>query len=248
MTQIIKYQSDMSNGYFIVGEGGAVAVDTGAEMGEDAVRQHLAKAGLKPEDIKLIFITHGHVDHFMNIQAWVDVTGAPVMCHEKAKDFITQGLLPDVDFEGRTRMGKEIWEEQQKIGNPVDHAPSGPVDITFGDEGIDLNPWGIDAKAVYTPGHSRSDCSVIIGDEAIVGDLFTAPAWTDYVGMTYFTFLGAPYELAQESVQKLLDLGVKKFWPGHGEVRDDAYVRNALEEEKNGIEMYYTFEQLGGPK
>ncbi len=234
----------MSNGYFIVDENGTAAVDTGAEMGPEAVRRHLAEAGLKPEDIRLILITHGHVDHFMNVQAWADVTGAPVMCHEKAKESITQGLLPDNDLEGRTRMGKEMWEEQQKIGNPVDHAPSGPVDITFGDEGISLEDWGVEAQVVFTPGHSRSDCSVIVGDEAIVGDLFTAPAWTDYVGMTYFTFPGAPYELAQESVQKLLDLGVKKFWPGHGKVRDDAYVRAALDDEKNGKEMYYTFQEL----
>ena len=53
------------------------------------------------------------------------------------------------------------------MGNPIEHAPTGPVDITFGDDGIDLNPWGVDARVVYTPGHSRSDCSVIVGDEAI---------------------------------------------------------------------------------
>jgi len=246
MSKIIKYQSDMSNGYFIIGEKGVIAVDTGAEMGADAVRRILSEAGIKPEEITLIFITHGHVDHFMNIQAWVDVTGAPVMCHEEAKRFIVEGLLPDVDIEGRTRMGKEMWEAQQKMGNPIDHAPTGPVDITFGDEGIDLNPWGVDAHVVYTPGHSRSDCSVLVGDEAIVGDLFTAPGWTDYVGMTYFTFKGAPYELAQESVKKLLDLGVKKFWPGHGEPRDDDYVRQALEDEINGKEMYYSPEELRG--
>lgn len=236
----------MSNGYFIIGEKGVIAVDTGAEMGTDAVRRILGDSGIKPDEITLIFITHGHVDHFMNIQAWVDVTGAPVMCHEEAKRFIVEGLLPDIDFEGRTRMGKEMWEEQQKMGNPVDHAPTGPVDITFGDDGIDLTPWGVDAHVVYTPGHSRSDCSVLVGDEAIVGDLFTAPAWTDHVGMTYFTFKGAPYELAQESVKKLLDLGVKKFWPGHGEPRDDDYVRQVLEDEINGKEMYYSAEELRG--
>ena len=85
---------------------------------------------------------------------------------------------------------------------------------------------------------------MIVGDEAIVGDLFAAPAWTDYVGMTYFTFPGAPYELAQESVQKLLNLGVKRFWPGHGKPRDDVYVRKVLEDEKNGKEVYYPLEQL----
>ena len=245
MTKIIKYQSDMSNGYFVVGDNGVIAVDTGAEMGPDAVRKNLENAGLKPEDITLIFITHGHVDHFMNIQAFVDVTGAPVMCHKEAERYIREGLLPDGDLMGRTRMGKEMLAVMDDSGGgPIGNAPCGPVDITFGDEGIDLNKWGVDAKAVYTPGHSRSDCSVIVGDEAIVGDLFTAPAWTDYVGMSYFTYLDAPYEIAQQSVQKLLDLGVKKFWPGHGEPKDDAYVRNALEEEKNGKEMYISPEEL----
>ena len=244
MPEIIKYQSGMSNGYFIKGENGVVVVDTGAEFGEDAVLRILNEAGLKHEEITLIFITHGHVDHFMNIKAWIDVTNAPVMCHEKAKRFITDGLLPDVDLQGRTKMGKEIWAAQQKAGNPIDQAPSGMVDFTFGDEGIDLSPWGVDAKVVFTPGHSRSDCSVIVGEDAIVGDLFTAPAGTDFVGMTYFTFRNAPYELAQESIQKLLDLGIKRFWPGHGNPREDAYVRKALAEERNGNEMYYSLEEI----
>ena len=234
----------MSNGYFVKGEQGAIAVDTGAEMGPEPVLRHLAEAGLRPEDIRLIVITHGHVDHFMNVQAFADVTGAKVMCHEKARRFIVEGLLPDVDFEGRTKMGKEMWAAQQKKGNPVDHAPTGPVDLTFGDEGCDLKEWGIDGTIVYTPGHSRSCSCVIVGEEAIVGDLFTAPAFTDLVGMTYFQYEGAPYEQPQQSVQKLLDLGVKKFWPGHGNPRDDVYVRQALEEELAGKEMYYTVQEL----
>ncbi|MBQ9814518.1 MAG: MBL fold metallo-hydrolase [Lachnospiraceae bacterium] len=234
----------MSNGYFVVGDKGVIAVDTGAEFGAEAVQRILENAGLKPEDITLILITHGHVDHFMNIQAWIDVTRAPVMCHENAKRFIVEGLLPDVDLQGRTRMGKELWAAQQKEGNPIAQSPSGKVDIVFGDDGIDLKPWGVNAIAVYTPGHTRGDCSVVVGDEAIVGDLFTAPAWTDLAGMTYFTYLNAPYEQAQESVQKLLNLGVKRFWSGHGNPRDDVFVRKALEDEKNGKEMYYTKEEI----
>ena len=31
MSKIIKYQSDMSNGYFIIGEKGVIAVDTGGK-------------------------------------------------------------------------------------------------------------------------------------------------------------------------------------------------------------------------
>ena len=242
--EIICYRSGMSNGYFIKGENGAVAVDTGAEMGQEPVRRHLAEAGLHPSDIKLLVITHGHVDHFMNVQAWADVTGAPVLCHEQAKRFIEEGLLPDVDFEGRTRMGKEMWAAQQLTGSPVGDAPKGHVDLTFGDEGFDLAPYGIDGCIVYTPGHSRSCGCVVVGSEAIVGDLFTAPAFTDLVGMTYFQYLGAPYDQPQKSVQKILDMGVKKFWPGHGNPKDDAYVRKALEEEKAGKEMYYTAEEL----
>lgn len=244
MGQVILYRSGMSNGYFVRGEGGVIAVDTGAEYGEEFVWKHLREAEIEPSEIRLIVITHGHVDHFMNVQAFSDVTQAPVLCHENARRFIEEGLLPDVDFEGRTRMGKEMWAAQLKKGNPVDHAPKGHVDLTFGDEGYDLASYGIDGKIVFTPGHSRSCSSVVTGEDAIVGDLFTAPAYTDLVGMTYFQYLGASYKQPQESVQKLLDMGVKKFWPGHGNPRDASYVRNALEEERAGREMYYTAEEL----
>ena len=244
MPEILSYQSGMSNGYFIKDGDNAIAVDSGAEMGEEAVRKNLEKCGLAPENIKLIVITHGHVDHFMNVAALASVTGAPVLCHKNAARFIREGLLPDEDIEGRTKMGYEMLEDQKKHGNPVDSAPSGPVDIEIGDEDYDLSEWGVDAKTTFTPGHTRGCISIIVGDEAIVGDLFSAPAWTDYVGMAYFQYIGAPYDVPQKSVQKLLDMGIKKFWPGHGNPRDDAFVRNALEEEKAGKEMYYPLEVI----
>ena len=243
MGKVISYRSGMSNGYFVRGEDGVIAVDTGAEHGEEYVRQYLREAGIKPQEIKLMVITHGHVDHFMNVQAWHDVVNMPVLCHVAAARFLEEGLLPDEDLEGRTKMGREMWEAQKKMGNPILAASRFHPDIVIGED-TDLKGWGVDGTLVCTPGHTRGCISVVVGEEAIGGDLFAAPAHTDAVGMNYFQFLGAPYELSQNSVQKLLDRGVRIFWPGHGTSRDADYVRQKLEEEKAGKEMYYTLEEL----
>lgn len=243
MGKIKSYRSGMSNGYFVQGESGVIAVDTGAEFGEEYVRQHLREAGIDPAEIKLMVITHGHVDHFMNVQAWHNVVGMPVLCHAAAARFLEEGLLPDEDLEGRTKMGREMWEAQKRMGNPISAAPKFHPDLVIGED-TGLEKWGVDGILVCTPGHTRGCISVVVGDEAIVGDLFAAPAFTDAVGMNYFQFLGAPYEMSQNSVQKLLDLGVQTFWPGHGTSRSADFVRQKLEEERAGKEMYYTLEEL----
>ena len=48
---------------FIVKDQGTVLVDCGPPEKANAFVRHLPATGIKPEDIQLIIITHGHWDH-----------------------------------------------------------------------------------------------------------------------------------------------------------------------------------------
>lgn len=115
MDRIIQYTSGMANGFFIVGKE-IIAVDTGSEYGEDVFSQICDEKGINPKSIKLIVISHGHVDHFMNVVAMKKMTGAPVLCRKEAERFLKNGLFPEI--EGRNELGKKIIADQDVIGPP----------------------------------------------------------------------------------------------------------------------------------
>lgn len=233
MQKVIPFQAGMSNAYYIIGDKGVAAVDSGADIGADAVRDQCKNAGIDPDDIKLIILTHGHVDHFLNLPALKEVTGAPVLCHKEAAHFLINGEMPDVDIAGRTQFGIDLLEKQAKEGPPVSGAPKIVPDIVIEDE-YNLEEWGIKGKIVHTPGHSRGCISVILDTgEAIVGDLFAAEAFHDDADMPYFYYPGARFEEAQESVQKILDMNVNIFYSGHGKPSGREYVMERLKAEKN---------------
>lgn len=232
MTRLIMFQAGMSNAYYIIGDKGVIAIDTGANMGKDAVYQQCEAAGILPGDIKLIIITHGHADHFMNLPALKAVTNAEILCHENAAHFLINGELPDVDIAGRTAFGTALLKKQAREGGPVEAVPKINPDILMQDA-YDLRPWGVEGKIYHTPGHSRGDISIVLDcGDAIVGDLFAAEAFHEDSDMPYFFYSGARFEEAQESVQKLLDLGVQMIYSGHGNPSDRTYVKMCLEREK----------------
>ena len=74
MAEVIQYTLGMSNGFFVK-DRGTIAVDCGSELG----REHFLKAcrdcGIAPEDIGLLVVSHGHVDHFVNMAEMRAVTG-----------------------------------------------------------------------------------------------------------------------------------------------------------------------------
>lgn len=233
MTKVIQYQSGMANAFFLVGDSGAVMVDSGTAEGTEFVRQSLSDAGLKPEDIKLIIISHAHVDHFYNIPAMREVTGAPVLCHKNGAETLINGLFPDVD--GRTAPGKLIMEKQREEGEPVPYCPKVTPDILVEGD-TDLSPWGIDGKLLYTPGHSDSDMTVVLDNGAILaGDMIAAPPITGIPGLAYLAYRGeeATPQIIQ-SAEKVLEHATVVY-SGHGGPFQVEDVRAALEAEKAAL-------------
>ena len=232
MASVFSYTNGMSNGFFIQGKQGVIAVDTGCIEGENIVKDNCHAAGIVPTDVKLIIITHGHVDHFFNLNALRKLTGAPVLCHMNAARFIENGLLPEEDIEGRTPLGVAILEFQAKNGSPVDSCPKSKVDIQISED-YDLTHWGVEGSVILTPGHSRGCVSVVLKTgEAIIGDLFAAPAGEETGRTSYFQYVGAPFEEVDNSLEKILNIGVRVFYSGHGGPYSRKQVKQCVAEDR----------------
>lgn len=237
MERIISYTDRGSNGYIIVGEK-TIAVDTGNLAGKEAFLEVCEKHGIDPKSIGLIIITHGHEDHFQNANQMREVTGAPILCHEKAAPALREGEKPHVLPRNEVGMiafnhGQEMErmaKEHPELAPPM--APIEPVqpDITWSGE-YDLKPWGIQGRVIETPGHSEGCTSVVLDSgAAFVGDLVVTEPDSQRSTIAMFTYREDNDQEVQDSVKKLLPLA-ETWYAGHGGPFTRAEVQAMLDAE-----------------
>jgi len=198
--------------YAVMGEG-VILIDGGDPHKVTKLQEGIEKASIKPEEIRLIVLTHGHWDHIGSVKDIKDLTGARVLMHQKDMHFLdeTHPSQPP----GFTLWGMVIIAFL-KLYSRFIRIPAFEVDIVVGDEDFSLVEYGIPGKVVYTPGHSWGSVSVLLeSGEAFVGDLaMNMLPMRLTPGLPPF---GDDTQIVKKSWQKLLDMGIKTVYPAHGE-------------------------------
>jgi hydroxyacylglutathione hydrolase len=191
-------------------------VDCGSELGREHFVRVCAQCGIEPSDIELLIVSHGHVDHFVNMDEMRAVTGAPIMCHKQAEESLRNALYPCV--KARNDLGRYLLSQQTAGVEPVPVLHRMAPDIVV--EGtVDLEPWGIGGRLVETFGHSDSCMSLILDSrKAIAGDLLVEDPRDHSPSLAYFFCsddLDAANQQVFTSVAFLLD-NADTFYSGHG--------------------------------
>jgi len=76
--------------YLIKGEG-IIMVDGGAPNKAKAFVKGIQRVPIRPEEIQLMVMTHGHPDHIGSASAIKDITGARIAMHREEKDCLERG-------------------------------------------------------------------------------------------------------------------------------------------------------------
>ncbi len=144
-----------------------VLVDAGVPRFERTVLRAMQRLGRS--DLRLIFITHAHLDHYGSAAALRRLTGAPIAIHHADEAAMAHGGSPIRSARGLGRGALPLFERFEPRFRPE---PT-PPDVVFGN-GDTLEAFGLDAAVLHTPGHTDGSSCLIAEDRiAFAGDLLS---------------------------------------------------------------------------
>lgn len=221
--QIIPIQLGFDTCYIIKSEG-AIVIDGGAPKKFKNFEKALKKNAIKPEDISLIILTHGHFDHIASAKEIKEYTGAMIVMHQKEAEWLEKSMTPLPP--GVTLWGKIFINILLKF-MPYIKIPPAKVDIKLEDSPFDLHEYGIPGKIIHTPGHSKGSVSVLLDSgQVFVGDLAMNSLPLRFTpGLPIFA---EDAEQVKISWQRLLDSGAKTVYPAHGKHFSAEIIRKNL--------------------
>jgi len=157
--------------YLVETPNGVILIDTGSRGQERCILNVLN--GLNHNDLRLILITHAHLDHYGSAAAVRRATGAPVAAHSGDASSMSKGETDLGDVRGWGKFVEFTMPLVQRFLRPEPTA----VDIVI-EEGWRLDEFGLDAFVAHTPGHTPGSVSVILdGGLIFAGDLVSARGW-----------------------------------------------------------------------
>jgi hydroxyacylglutathione hydrolase len=167
MLEIHGLSLGMVQAYLLASARGFILVDAGMPGFENRVLRRIRS--LDGGELRLIFITHAHIDHYGSAAALRRATGAPIAIHHADVNTMAMGRSPLGDPRG---MGRIVGAVMPLIERIVPLEPT-EADIVLKD-GDSLDDYGIDAYVLHTPGHTLGSSSLIVeGKYAFVGDLLS---------------------------------------------------------------------------
>lgn len=200
------------NSCYLIRSGNIIMIDAGTPGKLRVFKRKLDRLHIHPDQVKLIVLTHSHFDHAGSAKEIKEYTGARILIHETEKEFLEEGgfIMP----KGTTAMGRITrflffpYFKRIKFNRPK-------ADITVGDEDFPLTEFGIDGSVIHTPGHTHGSLSVLLR----TGEVFAG--CLAHNGFPFRSTPGLPIyaediNKVRESWKKLINMGAKFVFPGHG--------------------------------
>lgn len=202
MTGIKRIRCGMVNCYLLTGKGGSVLVDTGETGSEEKVLRACAE-----QNVRLIVLTHGHIDHIQNAAYLAKQLKAPVAMHEKDLELrqnqFAQPLVGTGVFGKVLEAASKKKMEKHRI---ADFTPE-----IFLKEGDTLEPFGVRASVLELPGHTEGSIGLEVdGQAVIVGDALM------HMLLPGVACICADKRKLMKSAGRIAALGSRMIYYGHG--------------------------------
>src|SRR2546427_2894961 len=176
---VYRVPARAANTYLVEAPRGLVLVDSGLPGSENGILKAIAKLGKKPSDLKLVLLTHRHLDHIGSAAALKKRTGAKLASHPFEKPYAAGTLVIQApsawSLYGRVVRKLTTLEYWTLKLFRIIKFQSAHVDLAADEESV-LEEAGLDGSVVWTPGHTKGSVTLFLNHSsvAIVGDLLPA--------------------------------------------------------------------------
>ena len=182
-----------------------VLVDAGLPGDEAKVLRLMESLGR--DDLRLIFVTHAHLDHYGSAATLRDLTGAQIAVHRRDAEAMAGGETRLGSARGWGRLVGLFLPLLESLARP----PATPADLLL-EDGDGLHDFGLDGSVIHTPGHTMgSSCLLLEDGTAFVGDLVTTTG-----GLHVQRAFAQEWSLIPESVRRLQSHRPMRLYSGHG--------------------------------
>ena len=206
MVKIHRIASGNVNCYIVADNDKAILIDTGRKKYREKILERCKKF-----HVSLIVLTHGHMDHCQNAAYLAEALHIPIAINKNDMDLIPdnrkQSLL------AKTLLGKIVLSvslssfemDSLEVFEPIIYLKNGD----------DLSEYGIAAKVVELPGHTKGSIGIEIEDNLFVGDAL--------MNIFYPTvsMLHVDEQEMISSAKYISELGEKTIYFGHGKPKQN---------------------------
>ena len=202
MERILRIPCGNGNCYLVSNGENAILVDTCREK----YRQKILDA-CKSFRVRLLVLTHGHVDHVQNAAFLSRELDCPVAMHKADRSLLTDNMNPPLS--AGSFLGKIVLSASIKSFKTDDIPAFSPT--VFLEDGDSLHDYGFAATVVGLPGHTDGSIGLDVGGrDLIVGDALMNMFYPT-VSMLYHD-----KTVMLESVRKIQAITPRTIHFGHG--------------------------------
>ena len=202
--QIHPISCGLGYAFLIESAGGLVLVDCGSPHQEKKVLAAMDQLGR--HDLKLIWITHAHYDHYGSAAALHTKTGAPVGVHPADSEALRAGRS---DL-GITHGIGYLFPLGLGIAKVFVPLPPVNPEVQL-EDGASLMDYGLAAQVFHTPGHTPGHSSLWLEDGTlIIGDLIGQDSRARKQ-----TLLATDWQALEENLARMQALKPCRVYSGH---------------------------------
>jgi glyoxylase-like metal-dependent hydrolase (beta-lactamase superfamily II) len=203
--QVHTLKLPLANAYLLENESGLYLIDAGAPGDAGRIQRRMDQLGRN--DLRLIYLTHAHIDHFGAAAELQRRTGATVAIHPSDAQDLAAGRTSLGSVRGRGRFIGRMLPVLEWL------LPPEPVNADLlTEDGASLADLGLPARVIHTPGHTQGS-SCLVTDDGLVfaGDLVSTTG-----GPHPQRFFAHDWDQVRESLSRLQATTPSLTYTGHG--------------------------------
>ena len=212
--RILNLGNRAVNNWLIPGENGYILIDTGYEKGFRRFQRKLKKNGIRPDEIKTVFLTHAHDDHAGFLSDVLAVTPAKVILHPKAVEGLKKGQN---SFKGGCS-GRMAWcfcQVLAFLGKGEHRYPAIKeeyLDRMVTTDSEVFQSMNLPFQVIETPGHTADHISLLKDNLLFCGDA----AMNGFPSRKRVIVWIEDLLQFRQSWKKILEARPEMIYPGHG--------------------------------